>query len=74
MHEELSFESTDASELTTARLNYFLNAFLFDYRLAPEPVITWTTEWDSESDTEKLANSLMSLYNAMLQSPEYQLM
>ncbi|WP_258102016.1 DUF1800 domain-containing protein [Marinoscillum pacificum] len=74
MHEELSFESTDTSELTAARLNYFLNAFLFEYQLNTEPEITWTTEWDNEPDTEKLANSLMSLYNAMLQSPEYQLM
>ena len=40
---------------------------------------TWDTGrtiqgWDNNNDTETMANQVLSLINAMLQSPEYQLM
>lgn len=69
----LSFDA-DTSELTADRLNYFLTAFLFSPQIDADPEAAWTTRWDNNEDPETLANQAVSLFNAMLQSPEYQLM
>lgn len=72
MGENLDFGGAADSELTQERLNYFLETFLSDMDADPE--VTWTAEWDARSDDEKQDNQLANLLNALLQSPEYQLM
>lgn len=71
--DNLSFD-TEGGELTTARLNYFLTAFLFNPQLDPNPEESWSFRWDNGVDQTTVANQLTGLFNAMLQSPEYQLM
>lgn len=72
--ENLTFDTPDVGELTVERLNYFLTAFLYSPQIDPDPEVSWTNRWDNNLDNEVLANQLTSLFNAMLQSPEYQLM
>ncbi len=56
--------------LTAERLNYFLNAFLGS--IDPDPETAWTTRWTGARG-EVVENQLRNLFNALLQSPEYQL-
>lgn len=72
--EHLSFESPENGELTGERLNFFLNSFLYSPQIDNDPEASWTYRWDNREDTETMANQLVNLINAMLQSPEYQLM
>lgn len=72
--EGLTFNTPDVGELTVERLNYFLSAFLFAPQIDTDPEASWTFRWDNGSDEEVLRNQLSSLFNSMLQSPEYQLM
>jgi uncharacterized protein (DUF1800 family) len=58
------------SGLTAARMNYFLSAFL---GTDPNRELAWTTHWNTNSDPETVEMQLKSLFNAMMQSPEYQL-
>ncbi len=70
--EALSFSGT-AGELTVERLNYFKSLMLaFDVDGDPEQ--EWTNRWNENRDRNTRANQIMALLNAMLQSPEYQLM
>lgn len=71
MAEELSFES-ETSELTVRRLNFFKEKLLFDGN--PDPEAYWTERWTLQIDREDVSRQLNDLFNAMLQSPEYQLM
>lgn len=71
--EALSFD-TDTGELTTERLNYFLNAFLFSPQIDGEPEDAWTFRWQNNVDEEVITNQLVNLFNSILQTPEYQLM
>ncbi len=70
--DSLSF-SVDGGELTTERLNYFKTA-MFAFAIDADPEAAWTTRWDGNLDANTRANQIMELLNAMLQSPEYQLM
>ncbi|WP_420317696.1 DUF1800 domain-containing protein [Ekhidna sp.] len=72
--ENLSFDTPDVGELTVERLNYFLSAFLFSPQIDPDPEASWTFRWDNGIDMDTVRNQLTGLFNAMLQSPEYQLM
>ncbi len=72
--ENLSFDTPDVGELTVERLNYFLSAFLTSPQIDADPEAAWTFRWQNGVDNEVIANQLTSLFNAMLQSPEYQLM
>ena len=71
MSEELSFEA-ETSELTARRLNFFKEKLLFDGN--PDPEAYWTERWTLQIDREDVSRQLFDLLNAMLQSPEYQLM
>ncbi len=65
--DNLSFdEAATTSPLTHRRLNYFLNRFLQDFDEA-----YWTTRWNERAGD--LREQLEFLFNAMLQTPEYQL-
>ncbi|MEO9482403.1 MAG: DUF1800 family protein [Ekhidna sp.] len=70
--DNLSFD-TDGGELTTERLNYFKTA-MFAFAIDADPEAAWTTRWDGNLDANTRANQIKELFNAMLQSPEYQLM
>lgn len=72
VNENLSFDA-DTGELTSDRLNYFLDRMLSGL-MDMDPETAWTSDWDSQADQEKLRGQLTNLVNAMLQSPEYQLM
>lgn len=72
--DNLSFVTPDVGELTVERLNYFLSAFLYSPQLDPDPEAAWTNRWLNGLDDEVISNQLSGLFNAMLQSPEYQLM
>lgn len=74
VHEGLSFTDGTSSELTTERLNYFMNAFLYNPQIDGDPESAWTFRWDNNSDPEVTSNQLINLVNALMQSPEYQLM
>ncbi len=64
----------DASELTEERLSYFLNAFLLTFAIDENPEEAWTIRWTNGFDPEVVSRQLQDLFNAILQSPEYQLM
>lgn len=74
MSGNLSFDASASSELTVERLNFFLNAFLYAPQIDADPEASWTYRWENGVDQEVVTNQLTSLLNAMLQSPEYQLM
>jgi len=61
------------TELTAARVNYFKKVFLEDFQIDADPEGRWTTRWNDQSEIEATIGQLNSLFNALLQSPEYQL-
>ena len=69
--ENLSFDN-DTSELTVRRLNFFKSRMLFDGSADPEAY--WTENWNANTSVADLSRLLSNTINAMLQSPEYQLM
>lgn len=73
-NENLTFSDDDTSELTQERLSYFRVAFLFTPQIDEDPLGAWTFRWNNPVDPEVTGNQLRNLFNAMLQSPEYQLM
>ncbi len=73
LNENLTF-TTGAdtnSGLTATRMNYFLSVFLIG--IDPDPEAAWTNRWNNNLDPETVQTQLASLFNAMMQSPEYQL-
>jgi uncharacterized protein (DUF1800 family) len=66
--DNLSFDDAtdDTASLTSKRLNYFKNRFLQQFDEA-----YWTTRWNQGAID--LRDQLEFLFNALLQSPEYQL-
>lgn len=75
MHDNLTYDTAldDNSGLTAERLNYFLKAFLSDIYPAGTEETNWTSNWDSQTNMDTVRGQLENLFNAMLQSPEYQL-
>lgn len=72
--DNLTFDTPDVGELTVERLNYFLTAFLYSPQFDADPEAAWTNRWTNGIDIDTVRNQLTNLFNAMLQSPEYQLM
>ena len=62
------------SDLTTERLSFFLDAFLNQFGIDSNPLTAWTFRWNNRVDDETVENQLRNLFNALLQTPEYQLM
>ena len=54
-------------------MNYFLAAFLKNPEIDANPEGSWTFRWNNPVDPEVVQRQLESLFNAMMQSPEYQL-
>jgi len=73
--DNLTFDAAldDQAGLTAERLNYFLTAFLKSPQFDADPEGAWTLRWSTQSEMEVVRGQLQSLFNAMLQSPEYQL-
>jgi uncharacterized protein (DUF1800 family) len=71
--DNLTFDAAndDTATITAERLNYFLTAFLSD--IDPNPEAAWTNRWTNEVGIGTMTSQLENLFNAMLQSPEYQL-
>lgn len=75
VNDNLTFDTAadDSSGLTAERLNYFLTAFLKSPQIDADPEASWTFRWNNPADMEVVQKQLESLFNAMMQSPEYQL-
>ncbi|MBL7871845.1 MAG: DUF1800 family protein [Cyclobacteriaceae bacterium] len=75
LSDNLTFDpALDATAgLTAERMNYFLTAFLKSPQIDADPEGSWTFRWNNPVDMEVVRKQLESLFNAMLQSPEYQL-
>lgn len=73
--DNLTFDSTQdetlESTITAERLNYFLVTFLSDFD--PDPEAAWTNRYTNQIGISTMQGQLQNLFNAMLQSPEYQL-
>jgi uncharacterized protein (DUF1800 family) len=63
----------DTATITAERLNYFLVSFLENPKIDDNPEGAWTIRWTNGFDPETVRRQLENLFNAMLQSPEYQL-
>jgi hypothetical protein len=72
--DNLGFNDPNNSPLTEERLNYFLDAFLKTFQIDENPEEAWTIRWTQGVDRETVERQLQDLFNAILQSPEYQLM
>ena len=64
----------DTAEITNERMRYFRYAFLYNPQIDADPLTSWTFRWNNPVDNEVVRNQLKNLMNAMMQSPEYQLM
>ncbi len=76
VHFNLTFDvaADDNSGLTAERLNYFLQAFLFEPQLDADPEAEWTNRWNANYEMDVVEGQLIKLFNSLLQTPEYQLM
>lgn len=63
----------DTATITAERLNFFLVSFLENPKIDDDPEGAWTIRWTNGFDPETVRRQLENLFNAMLQSPEYQL-
>ncbi len=72
--ENLTFDTSSESELTTERLHFFLAAFLYSPQIDLDPESEWTSRWQTGNELDVVKDQLAKLVNAMLQTPEYQLM
>lgn len=68
---DTSVDESQQATVTSERLLYFLNKFLdiFD----PDPEAAWTDRYTNQQGINTMEGQLHNLFNAMLQSPEYQL-
>lgn len=75
LSDNLTFDPAldDPAGLTAERMNYFLTAFLKSPQIDADPEASWTFRWNNPVDMEVVRKQLESLFNSMLQSPEYQL-
>ncbi len=71
----LTFDTNadDTATITAERLNFFLVSFLENPKIDDDPEGAWTIRWTNGFDPETVRRQLENLFNAMLQSPEYQL-
>ncbi|UXX78130.1 DUF1800 domain-containing protein [Reichenbachiella carrageenanivorans] len=75
MNDGLTFNpaADDLSEITAERLNYFLMAFLYSPQIDTDPEGSWSFRWNNAVDNEVVERQLKNLFNALMQSPEFQL-
>jgi uncharacterized protein (DUF1800 family) len=68
---DTAMDETQLATLTSERLLYFKNKFL-DI-IDPDPEAAWTERYTTQTGINTMEGQLQNLFNAMLQSPEYQL-
>jgi uncharacterized protein (DUF1800 family) len=75
VNDNLTYDTSvdDNSGLTAERMNYFLTAFLKSPQIDADPEGSWAFRWNNPVDPEVVKKQLENLFNAMMQSPEYQL-
>lgn len=68
---DTAMDEAQQATVTSERLLYFLTKFLdmFD----PDPEAAWTDRYTNQQGISTMEGQLHNLFNAMLQSPEYQL-
>jgi hypothetical protein len=66
-------DADDTATITAERLNYFLVSFLENPKIDDDPEGAWNIRWTNGFDPETVKRQLENLFNAMLQTPEYQL-
>ncbi|MEO7991890.1 MAG: DUF1800 family protein [Chryseolinea sp.] len=66
--DNIKYTVDPAAAITDLRMNYFLTRFLQGF-----PATYWTTRWDDGAEFVDMRSQLEFLFNALLQSPEYQL-
>ncbi len=69
--DNLTYVDDPTASLTALRLNYFKKRFVQDFTTDPDAY--WTTRWDAATELADMRSQLEFLFNALLQSPEYQL-
>lgn len=76
IHFNLTFDvaDDDDSGVTAERLNYFLQAFLFEPQIDADPEAEWTNRWNGNMEMDVVEGQLVKLVNVLLQTPEFQLM
>ena len=76
VHFNLTFDTNadDNAGITAERMNYFLQAFLYEPQLDADPEAEWTNRWNANYEMDVVEGQLLKLINALLQTPEYQLM
>lgn len=76
VHFNLTFDpaADDNSGVTAERLNYFMQAFLYEPQIDADPEAEWTNRWNGNFEMAVVQGQLNQLANALLQTPEYQLM
>lgn len=76
VHFNLTFDANadDNAGLSAERMNYFLQAFLFEPKIDADPETEWTKRWNTNFEMNVVDGQLLKLINALLQTPEYQLM
>ncbi|MFY0689725.1 MAG: DUF1800 family protein [Cyclobacteriaceae bacterium] len=75
VYDEADFTETDNGELTNSRLNYFRQQFLEQEGLGATGAQAWNDLWDDANFNNAIAGERLSfLFNAILQTPEFQLM
>lgn len=75
LSDNLTFDTNadNNSGLTAERLNFFLTAFIKSPQIDPNPEAAWNFRWTNDVDREVVRTQLTGLFQALLQSPEYQL-
>jgi hypothetical protein len=68
MTDNLAYDPVLGASITDLRLRYFLLRFLQEFNESD-----WTNYWDAGNDLAELRSQLEFIFNAILQSPEYQL-
>ena len=58
----------------TERLNYFLQAFLFEPQIDADPEAEWPIRYNGAFEMGVVEAQLVKLINVLLQTPEFQLM
>ncbi|MDH5608392.1 MAG: DUF1800 domain-containing protein, partial [Cyclobacteriaceae bacterium] len=75
IYENADFVAGSTGDITAERMNFFLQEFLYKEGLGEKGEAAWTLLWQPASyDAEIASERLSFLFNALLQSPEYQLM
>lgn len=76
VHQNLTFDAAadDSAGITAERLNYFLQAFLYEPKIDADPEAQWTYRWNTLVEIDVIKTQLDKLINALMQSPEFQLM